>query len=321
MNPDFKFITSLDSAYDVLHIKQRTDERVEIIDISSLMGDQITSQKTTAPLIIKQPSKKTVSSSDQRQRKKTEVIDTPYLQKQNGSNTFIAAMKQAEKSEQKFKMYYLNSITHKEKKQENERSYIPVDFDERAEELKEQQQQEEQKKKEQEEKIQKQLNKEHEKLEKLETKKTILEEKKQVKDRKEQKKEEPPLKSKPDKTHRTEREQRRLEKLQARKARLEEKKHKKEAKKALKEKKKQALLKQKGKEKKHKTTQEKHHKKDGFFKKEKHQTSFEIDDDIKKILSITDSLLGELPEDVIDRFTQSDDFELYEKVLNKYKIK
>jgi hypothetical protein len=36
---------------------------------------------------------------------------------------------------------------------------------------------------------------------------------------------------------------------------------------------------------------------------------------------MTDALLGELPEDVINRFMQSEDFELYEKVMNKYKIK
>jgi hypothetical protein len=289
-----------------------------------LIGDQITSQKTSAPLFIKQPSKKNVSRSEQRQRKKTEVVDTKQLKQKTRDDAFITAMKQAETSEQKFKIYYLNSKTHKEKKlkkQEKEQSYIPVDFDERAEELKEQQEHEEQQKKEQEEKIHKQLEKEHEKLEKLETKKEKLEEKKQVKEQKEHKKEESPLRSEPEKTHMTEREQRRLERLEERKARLEEKKRKKEAKNALKEKKKQALLKQKGKEKKHKTTKEKHHKKVGFFKKEKHQASFELDNDIKKILSITDSLLGELPEDVIDRFTQSDDFELYERVLNKYKIK
>jgi hypothetical protein len=49
--------------------------------------------------------------------------------------------------------------------------------------------------------------------------------------------------------------------------------------------------------------------------------SLELDDDIKKILLMTDSLLGELPEDVINKFMQSEEFELYQKVLNKYNVK
>ena len=46
-----------------------------------------------------------------------------------------------------------------------------------------------------------------------------------------------------------------------------------------------------------------------------------LDEDIKKLLVITDDLLGELPEEVINKFAQSDDFKLYSKVLSKYKIK
>lgn len=46
-----------------------------------------------------------------------------------------------------------------------------------------------------------------------------------------------------------------------------------------------------------------------------------IDEDVKKLLVITDNLLGELPEEVIDKFANSDDFKLYSKVLQKYKIK
>lgn len=46
-----------------------------------------------------------------------------------------------------------------------------------------------------------------------------------------------------------------------------------------------------------------------------------LDDEIRKMLSITDELLGKLPDDVIDEFAQSEDFKLYEKVMSKYKIK
>ena len=46
-----------------------------------------------------------------------------------------------------------------------------------------------------------------------------------------------------------------------------------------------------------------------------------LEDDVKKVLLITDELLGKLPEEVINEFAQSDDFELYKKVMGKYKIK
>jgi hypothetical protein len=44
-----------------------------------------------------------------------------------------------------------------------------------------------------------------------------------------------------------------------------------------------------------------------------------LDEDIKKVLLITDSLLEKLPEEVINEFIKSKDFELYERVINKIK--
>ena len=46
-----------------------------------------------------------------------------------------------------------------------------------------------------------------------------------------------------------------------------------------------------------------------------------LDEDIRKVLSIIDNLLGNLPENVIDDFVKSEDFALYEKVVYKYKTK
>ena len=46
-----------------------------------------------------------------------------------------------------------------------------------------------------------------------------------------------------------------------------------------------------------------------------------LDDEIRKVLEITDNLLGKLPEEIIDEFVKSKDFELYEKIIRKYKIK
>ncbi|ENO11986.1 hypothetical protein MBGDC06_00559 [Thermoplasmatales archaeon SCGC AB-539-C06] len=56
-------------------------------------------------------------------------------------------------------------------------------------------------------------------------------------------------------------------------------------------------------------------------KKEMEKEDSILDEDIKKILLMTDNLLGNLPEEVIDEFVKSKDFALYEKVINKYKIK
>ena len=56
-------------------------------------------------------------------------------------------------------------------------------------------------------------------------------------------------------------------------------------------------------------------------KKEIKKEDFILDEDIKKILLITDNLLGNLPEEIIDEFVKSEDFALYEKIINKYKIK
>jgi len=46
-----------------------------------------------------------------------------------------------------------------------------------------------------------------------------------------------------------------------------------------------------------------------------------LDEDVAKLLPIIDSLFEKLPEEVVDEFTKSEYFELYEKVLLKYKNK
>ena len=56
-------------------------------------------------------------------------------------------------------------------------------------------------------------------------------------------------------------------------------------------------------------------------KEELEKEDFILDDDIEKVLLMTDNLLGNLPEEIIDEFVKSKDFALYEKVINKYKIK
>ncbi len=58
-----------------------------------------------------------------------------------------------------------------------------------------------------------------------------------------------------------------------------------------------------------------------LFKKEFITENLNLDEDIVKLLPIIDSLFEKLPEDIIDEFTKSEYFELYEKVLLKYKNK
>jgi len=50
------------------------------------------------------------------------------------------------------------------------------------------------------------------------------------------------------------------------------------------------------------------------------EPEFTLDEDTKKLLKILDDLLEKLPEEVVDKFARSDDYLLYEKVLENYKL-
>ena len=45
-----------------------------------------------------------------------------------------------------------------------------------------------------------------------------------------------------------------------------------------------------------------------------------IDEDLKRLLKVMDQMLGQLPEDAIERFSKSDEFALYERILDRFKI-
>lgn len=49
-------------------------------------------------------------------------------------------------------------------------------------------------------------------------------------------------------------------------------------------------------------------------------TEFNVDEETRKILKILDDLLENLPDEVVDEFARSDDYLLYEKILEKYKL-
>jgi hypothetical protein len=115
-------------------------------------------------------------------------------------------------------------------------------------------------------------------------------------------------------------EERRLRKLEAKRAKMEAKERKKELKQRKKEEKKLRKMekarmksKEKGRDEEGAETKE--------MSKDEEEESFFLDEDVKKVLLVMDDLLGELPDDVIDRFSKSEDFALYEKIFAKYKIK
>jgi len=316
INTEFRFITSQEFIETISQTRPSAEDHIEIIDLGTLVGDTKTFHKTTILTNTKNQNDETVTSllkngglNEERHRNKIEIIDARTLKQKIYEDACNTAMKQADQIEKKAHIYFLNSKDHTDKKQkklEIEQTYIPVDFEERSKEIKEKQNKDEEQKRQQEEKILKQLEREHEKLEKLETKKSILEERKQ--ELKEKEKKSPKKDSDLEKTapelKKEAKEQKRLQRLEIRKARVEERRHKKEEKQALKLKQKQQHLKHKGKE-----------------KQKTHPPSLELNEDIKKVLLMTDSLLAELPEEVLNEFVQSEAFELYEKVLNKYKIK
>jgi len=121
------------------------------------------------------------------------------------------------------------------------------------------------------------------------------EEEKQQPDDKEQKKQE-----------------KKLQKLEVKKAKLEQKQKKKEEKLKLKEIKKQH---------KEKIPDDKKEEPNSTSSDQEEPPLIHLDDDVRELLRITDALLGELPDEIIEQFANSKEFELYQKVLSKYRIK
>jgi hypothetical protein len=108
------------------------------------------------------------------------------------------------------------------------------------------------------------------------------------------------------------------QKLAARQAKLELKKQKQHEKLQQKQRRKQEKLKSKN-TKHNKQKQPKPIKK--ATQKIDTRPISELDEDLLRFLELTDTLLGQLPEDVIERFANSEDFQLYEKIMAKYHLK
>ncbi len=376
-NPSFKFVSTFDTTEDVLRIKKPEERHVEIINLSSLAEESGAVQKKIEDVSESKKDTETMQS------KKVEVIKTKKLgDKKCDSATTV---QQTEEDTGKAKIYYLNSKNLDEKKikeLEKKQSYIPVDFEDKMQKLKEKEQRELEKQKDAEqqrkEKEQKEREKEEEKLRKLEEQKEKLEAKQRKKEEqkllfekrekeaeekkllekeaayakeqkekleaKQRKKEEQKLlfekrekeaeekklleqeaafaKEKKLESAVSKKEEKRLNKLEEKQARLEAKQRKKEEKEAM-----IKILERDAEERKQlkkKTRRGEYDElKESVLLKsvETKQTPTFVDDDVIKVLLMTDDLLGNLPEDVIDKFAKSEDFKLYEKVISKYKAK
>jgi hypothetical protein len=323
INPEFRFITRQELIDTISETRPSSKDHIEIIDLNTLTTDNTTFQKNINLTYITNQTDEPPSSFllndmlyKKHHHKKIEIIDAQTLKQKNYEDVFNASTQQAEQIDNKAKLYFLNrkgSDDDKQKRLQVEQAYVPDDFEERFKKLKEKQSKEEEEKKQQEEKINKQLKQEHEKIE---TNKTESKEKKRGFFHQEKKvsndihhaETNPDLKK-------VEKEQLRLRRLEIRQARIEERLRKKQEKHALKIKQKQQQFKPK-EDKKQQII-----KKDTVTNKETSIPSLELDEEVKKVLLMTDTLLEELPEEVLTDFMHSEDFLLYAKVLNKFKAK
>lgn len=217
-------------------------------------------------------------------------------------------------------MYYLKSKTQQNKKtttQEDNPCYIPIDFQEKKQQIT---------------KKQHQNTKENQTQTKTKTKtkkstKTPLKirfnknkktKQKTKKEKQEKQKTQTPLQQAKQQLLLKQKKEKQQQKLKAKQQKMFEKQKKKQQKQQLIE----QLLKAKQQQKQNKPFFQKNTK---TTQPTQHQTTpshnqqTPSDDDLIQVLLLTDELLGKLPEEVINEFVQSDDFKLYEKVLSKYK--
>jgi len=134
-------------------------------------------------------------------------------------------------------------------------------------------------------------------------------------------------------------EQKKLKQIEALKAEKELQQKRKEGEKQKQEKLKKLEIQKKLKEKEAKKAEKEKHKKKKIIEeetiepesqepadlgthieeeKETIQEPVSWDEDVEKLLPIIDNLFANLPDNIVDEFTQSEDFKLYEKVMLKY---
>jgi hypothetical protein len=298
-NHGSKFVANPEITNNFQPMNGSLDARTEIIDLSSFSDENINSH---------------ANNSFINDGKKIDVINTKeFVEKKSGEETKMT-LKSPEKSNDKGQANYMKNSGLKEENKTKESGYKDSnntsDFENTLKALDE-------KEKELKRKKQELLKKEKEakKLRKLEAKKMKLEEREKAKAALKAKKEMEIIKKRQEKELKKKaQEEERLKKLELQVLAAEKIKKEREA--FSTEQQKEEEQQQLEKIKVEKTTIAS--KEEEFEKKEE---STLLDDDIKKLLIITNNLLGELPDEVIDKFVESEDFELYSKVLQKYKIK
>jgi len=320
-NPSFKFVSTLDTTEDVLRIKKPEDNHVEIVDLGSIATEVDVIQKESTMLLHKNQIKRehadessgSKKDSNLSQSKKIEAIETKKLGSEKCDSD--TDKQQTEEESKKGKIYYVNSKNlqneKKSEKYQKKHSYIPFDFEDRSQKIKLKEQKELEK-----QRIEEQKKKEKEQREREAEEKRLksLEEKKAKREAKEKQKEE--KKALLEKLKK-EAKEKKIRSLEEKQAKLDKLKKEAEEKKIRSLEEKQAILEAK-KKIVHYEFEEK--KEDVFPKIDKviEEPMF-VNDDVIKVLLIIDDLLGELPENVIEKFAQSEDFELYKKVIVKYK--
>jgi len=317
---DFKFVTDLDEPKDIIYIKNTKSESVDGEESHSrMLNNQNKSVQNSArgfPLIrfrgkeerVKLKEKNTKDKAEKTalksHNKRIEIIATK--KKKNGLEKTKKEVEKAKREVEKRKRE-LEAIERMEKEAK-----------EKEKELKRKEM--ERQKKEKEEKQLKKLEMEQSYIpvdlnhlsEEIKEKEKEEFEREEIEGQKREKEEEKLKKLELKKAKKLAKEK---EKELKEKARLEAKKKRLETEHASKEEKKNIGIFTK-KEKPSSSVSE-----HSFFGKKNIEEQPILDDDIRKILLITDNLLEKLPENVIDEFVQSKDFELYERVISKYKIK
>ena len=322
---DFRFVTSLEDPKDFVRVKNPDSEHVEDGDFHSwMLGDQNKNIRNATASFANMKAK--TKKKDIKNKDKNADISVKKTGQVNGyTKTKIELEKTKQEIEKKKQELEEAECKEREKEKELKKKKI--------EKIKKEKEQEKRKKLEmkkarEEAKIrEKELKKkelemrkkkrEEEKIKALEAKKAEREA--EIKERELEKKRKDRLEKKQKEEKLKSLELKKKEEEAVKQSRLKEKekklKEKKSEKKKIEKSKKEPLTVFKRKEK----TEKKATEKDRAIFVKKEETN--LDKELKEVLAIADKLLESLPDEVIDEFVQSKDFELYEKVLSKYKIK
>jgi len=298
-NHGSKFVSNSKFSDNFQPMNEKLDARMEIIDLSAFSEDNINPQQKSQFI---------------NNGKKNDIINTKEFDEKKSYQEAKITFKSQEKSDDKGKANYLkNAKLKRENKSESsnyKESNNTSNFENKLKKLEEE---EEELKRKRQELIERE--KEAKKLKKLEAKKMKLEARERTKAAIKAKRELEIIKKRQEKElQKKEKEEEKLKKLELKKLEEEKAIRERYEKLAEKQKEKEQQLLEKIQAEKTITTP-----KEEEYEKKPEETL--LDNDVKKLLVITNNLLGELPEEVIDKFVESEDFELYSKVLQKYKIK